>query len=262
MHNAPHHATLSTVAGPAPFPYPFVAEPERTAATRDELVEAHYPQVWHVARSLARRLPSSVEIDDLVGAGALGLMAAADRYQPDRGIAFKTYAEMRIRGAMLDYLRDIDWAPRRLRRAQRSVRAVTGRIEATEGSATDERMAEALGVSVGDYQGLRQSLDNLAVLSFDAISAFECGATWSMPVTTPAEQSPLAEYERAEQRERLALAIEMLSERERQVISMSFVDELSLREIGTIFGVTESRVSQIRSQALRTLRCLLAVTDH
>jgi RNA polymerase sigma factor FliA len=251
MQNAPS-VSMTPAAPPFPFSGEMTTGFGRPALDRDALVESHFQQVWHVARSLARRLPPSVDIEDLVGAGALGLMAAADRYQPERGITFKTYAETRIRGAMLDYLRDLDWAPRRLRRAQRTMRDVAVRIGG-DGAATDEQMAGALGLELGEYQGLRQSLRGLSVMSYDEAA----GDAASLPVASDSEKSPLAEYERVERRERLAAAIEMLSERERQVISLSFVDELSLREIGVVFGVTESRVSQIRTQALRTLRALL-----
>lgn len=242
------HETYSPAAGLPPFD----VEGTRARTHRDDaLVEAHWDQVWHVARSLARRLPPTIDVEDLVGAGSLGLLAAADRFEPGRGITFKTYAESRIRGAMLDYLRQTDWAPRRLRKAQRSLRAAEIRLEG-HGLATDDDLARELGLSLDEYQNLRGAIDTLSLLSYDATPCPETGFAGS--AAAPAERSPLAEYERAEMRERLAAAIDRLPARERQIISLSFVEDLSLKEIGGIFGVTESRVSQIRTQALRLLR--------
>jgi len=223
---------------------------------RDALIEAHLPQVKFIAERLAAKLPPSVDVDDLMGAGMLGLLDAVEKYDPEKGVMFKTYAEMRVRGAMLDSLRDLDWAPRSMRRRAREVEAAYVEAERTRGSATDSDVAAILGVSVREFHTLLGELRGLTITGFNNASDDESGPAELVPADLA--QTPLALYERADVQDRLAGAIDRLPTRERQVVSLYYVEELTMKEIGVVLGVTESRVSQIHTQAVIRLRAWLA----
>lgn len=229
-----------------------------TAQDREALVEAHLPQVKLIADRLAVRLPPSVDRDDLIGAGVLGLLDAASKFDPARGVRFKTYAEMRIRGAMLDSLRDLDWAPRTLRQRARELEAAARRIEQEKGRvAEEEELAAALGLSVAEYRNLLTDLRGLSVTDLDEDDEAASGV-WAQQVLDDPQRAPLAEYERAELRELLAKQIDRLPLRERQVIALYYVEELTMKEVGAVLQLTESRVSQIHTQAMIHLRAALA----
>jgi RNA polymerase sigma factor for flagellar operon FliA len=221
---------------------------------RDALVEAHLPQVRFIAERLLSKLPPSVDRDDLIGAGMLGLLDAVDKYDPARGVQFKTYAELRVRGAMLDSLRDLDWAPRSVRRRAREVEAAYVDFEREHNRpAGEEEIAARLGIPMAEFQTLLGELRNLSVTSLDKEDDDGLGAKLMQAPDTGA-RSPLAECERAEARARLVAAIERLPEREQQVVALYYVEELTMKEIGAVLGVTESRVSQIRTQSVLHLR--------
>ncbi len=225
---------------------------------RDALIEATLPQVKFIADRLAARLPPSVDRDDLYGAGVLGLLDAVEKFDPARGVLFKTYAEMRVRGAMLDSLRMLDWAPRSMRRRAREVEAAFQRIQQERGrAATEEEVAAALGISVHEFQSLMSELRGLSITSLDGDENDESGPSPRM-VSDALAHTPAALFERVESRAKLAEAIDALPERERQVVSLYYVEELTMREIGLVIGVTESRVSQIHTQAVLRLRASLA----
>ncbi len=226
----------------------------QAAPDRDALIEAHLPQVRFIAERLLSKLPASVDRDDLIGAGMLGLLDAVDKYDPTRGVQFKTYAELRVRGAMLDGLRDLDWAPRSVRRRAREVETAYADFEREHNRpAREEDIAARLGIPVAELQTLLGELRTLSVTSLDREDEEGEGAK---PVQVKEEESrsPLANYERAETCARLAAAVERLPERERQVVALYYVEELTMKEIGAVIGVTESRVSQIRTQAVMRLR--------
>lgn len=229
----------------------------RLASDREALIEAHLPQVKFIAERLAAKLPPSVDRDDLIGAGVLGLLDAVDKYDPARGVLFKTYAEMRVRGAMLDSLRGLDWAPRSMRRRAREVEAVYRELERTNGrAAEEEEVRAALGLSVTEFHALLNELRGLTVVGF-AHDDEDDGAGIRQIADDPAND-PLSRYEAAEARNRLICAIEQLPERERQVVSLYYVEELTMKETGAVLGVTESRVSQLHTQAMLRLRAALA----
>ena len=229
-------------------------------ARREELVEAHLSQVKFIAERLAAKLPPSVDLDDLMGAGMLGLLDAVDKFDPNKGVMFRTYAEMRVRGAMLDSLRDLDWAPRSMRRRAREIEAAYAEAERTRGRSTDADVASVLGISVNEFQTLLGQLRGLTVTALDAIEEEENGR--NQPLASDASQTPLAVYERSEARACLADAIDQLPNRERQVIALYYVEELTMKEIGAVLQVTESRVSQIHTQAIIRLRaCLASLRD-
>jgi len=222
---------------------------------REALIESHLPQVKFIADRLAAKLPPWVDLDDLIGAGMLGLLDAVDKYDPLKGVLFKTYAEMRVRGAMLDSLRDLDWAPRSLRRRAREVEAAYLRLEQSRGYATEEDVAAVLGISIAEFQNLLGELRGLTITGLDLGDEDEEGQTKYLP--QDAAHSPLAMFERAEVREFMTAAVERLPQRERQVVALYYVEELTMKEIGATLGVTESRVSQIHTQAVLRLRACL-----
>jgi RNA polymerase sigma factor for flagellar operon FliA len=234
--------------------------PQRRAAAladRNALVEAHLPQVKYIAERLAARLPASVDREDLIGAGVLGLLDAVDKYDPARGVLFKTYAEMRVRGAMLDSLRDLDWAPRSMRQRAREVEAVAREIEQEHGrAAEEEEVAAGLGLTVSEFHHLLNELRGLTITGLDSDDEDEASLQARQIHDDPA-RTPLALYERAEVRDQLAQAIKHLPERERQVVALYYIEELSMKEVGAVLGVTESRVSQIHTQAVVRLRAEL-----
>lgn len=223
---------------------------------RDEMIEAHLPQVKFMAMRLAAKLPPWVELNDLIGAGVLGLLDAVDKYDSTKGVMFKTYAEMRVRGAILDSLRDLDWAPRSMRRRAREVEAAYSQIESTHGRATEEDVAAVLKLSLPEFQRLLQDLRGLTITGLDDTEDDNNGVAHQLPAD-PAP-TPLAMYERAETREYLTGAVDRLSAREREVVALYYVEELTMKEIGAILSVTESRVSQVHTQAVIRLRTALA----
>jgi RNA polymerase sigma factor for flagellar operon FliA len=223
---------------------------------REALIEAHLPQVKFIAERLAAKLPPSVDREDLVGAGVLGLLDAVDKYDPARGVLFKTYAEMRVRGAMLDSLRGLDWAPRSVRRRAREVETAYREIERQQGrAAEDEEVMRHLGLSAAEFHALLNDLRGLSVVGLDSDDEETTASLRQIP-DDPAHD-PLRRYEQAEAREQLAAAIERLPERERQVVAFYYLEELTMKEIGAVLGVTESRVSQLHTQAVLRLRAAL-----
>jgi RNA polymerase sigma factor for flagellar operon FliA len=231
---------------------------EPATETRDRLVLEHVGLVKTLAQRLAQRLPSQVELSDLVSVGVLGLIDAASRYKPTLGVPFDAFARRRVQGAMLDSLRDLDWAPRSLRRLRRDVDAAVAAARRRLGREPQESdIAAEMSLSMADYQ---RAIEQLRTLELGAIrsldSTNEDGLSHFELCIDPGEGAS-AQLERKELREHLAKAIQQLPERERQILSLYFEDELTLAEIGQVIGVGESRVSQLRSLALSRLRTLL-----
>jgi len=223
---------------------------------RDAMIEGHLPQVKFMAMRLAAKLPPWVELNDLVGAGVLGLLDAVDKYDSTKGGMFKTYAEMRVRGAILDSLRDLDWAPRSMRRRAREVEAAYSQVERTRGHANEEDVAAVLKLSLPEFQRLLQDLKGLTITGLDDAEDDNAGMAHQLPADPG--PTPLTTYENMETRQYLTDAIDRLSERERQVVALYYVEELTMKEIGAVLGVTESRVSQVHTQAVVRLRTALA----
>lgn len=229
------------------------------AFDRDALVEAHLPQVKYIADRLAARLPASVDRDDLVGAGLLGLLDAVSKYDPSRGVLFKTYAELRVRGAMLDSLRDLDWAPRSMRRRAREVESTYALIAQERGRpAQEDEVAHALGISLAEFHSLLQDLRGLSVTDFAEGEGEDDQSARANQIPDDRLPSPADAQERSELREHLSAAIDRLPERERQLVALYYVEELTMKEVGAVLGVTESRVSQLHTQAVLRLRSMLS----
>jgi RNA polymerase sigma factor for flagellar operon FliA len=223
---------------------------------RDALVMAHVDLVRSMASRLGRRLPSQVELSELVSVGVLGLIEAANRYQPSLGVPFDAFARRRIHGAMLDALRGLDWVPRSLRKLQRDVDGAMSRLRHTLGREPEaEEIAAALGVSTDDYEA---KLDDLRLADLAAVQAAGTGEESSGLLEVAVDdEGPYRQLERRELRSRLVRALAELPERERQILALSYEEELTLAEIGQVIGVGESRVSQLRTQAVGRLRSMM-----
>ncbi|MCL9667970.1 RNA polymerase sigma factor FliA [Rosenbergiella epipactidis] len=209
--------------------------------------------VRHEALRLQVRLPASVDLDDLIQAGAMGLMNAISRYDAQQGTAFTTYAAQRIRGAMLDELRNLDWAPRRVRRDARNVAAAIAKIEQQSGChATEAEIVSALNISREEYRTILMETNNSQLFSLDTLYEDHSDAADHLFIVTD-DQNPLEALVDQDLRQQIIEAIELLPEREQQVLSLYYQDELNLKEIGAVLGVGESRVSQIHSQAIKRL---------
>ena len=223
----------------------------------DALVMRHAELVKRIAYHMAGRLPPSVEVSDLIQAGMLGLLEASAHYTADRGASFETYAGIRIRGAMLDALRKLDWAPRSVHRKSRAAAAAMREIEAEFGrEARDMEVAERMGVSLDDYHRILQDAASCRLSSLDDSG----DADDESPIARTADDSADPFRDTADQDFRKALvhAIEELPEREKLVMSLYYDDELNLKEIGAVLKVTESRVCQLHGQALVRLKARLA----
>ena len=213
----------------------------------DELVERHAGLVKRIAYHLAGRLPASVEVDDLIQAGMIGLLEAAANFSSDRGASFETYAGIRIRGAMIDALRQLDWAPRSVHRKARDVAEAMRAIEVKHGrAAEDSEVAAQLGITLQEYHEIVQDAASCQLSSLDEVAGVD-----DIP---GADLDPLLLAEGGALRTSVAEAIAALPERERLVMSLYYDDELNLKEIGTVLGVSESRVCQLHGQALVRLR--------
>ncbi len=222
----------------------------------DDLVAKYAPLVKRIAYHLISRLPPSVLPDDLIQAGMIGLLEAARNYNSDQGASFETYAGIRIRGAMLDEIRKNDWAPRSVHRKARMVAEVVREIENRTGrDARDHEIADSLGLSLDEYHHLLQDANGHKVFSYDDLGvdddSMSCGLSESLP-------EPLEGLQREDFKRNLSQAIASLPERERLVMSLYYDKELNLREIGAVIGVSESRVSQIHSQAVIRLQARMS----
>ncbi len=221
----------------------------------DALVVRHAELVKRIAYHLAGRLPASVEVSDLIQAGMLGLLEAASNYTADRGASFETYAGIRIRGAMLDALRKLDWAPRSVHRKARAAAAAVRELEAEFGrEARDSEIAERMGVSLEDYHRIAQDAASCRVTSLDDSNGDEESLLGRVE---DEGADPFLDATEEGFRGALAGAIKELPERERLVMSMYYDDELNLKEIGAVLKVTESRVCQLHGQALVRLKARL-----
>lgn len=220
--------------------------------SQSELVEDYAPLVKRIAYHLMTRLPPTVQVDDLIQSGMIGLLEAARNYDASQGASFETYAGIRIRGAMLDEIRKGDWAPRSLHRKVRAITKAVGELEAEHGrDARDAEVAERVGMTLNDYYQTLQDASGYRVFSFEDLPAGEEGMTESLTQKIP---EPLDNVEQDYFKEALADAIAGLPERERLVMSLYYKEELNLRETGEVLGVSESRVCQIHSQALIRLK--------
>lgn len=224
---------------------------------KHSLWQRYVPLVRHEALRLQVRLPASVELDDLLQAGGIGLLNAVERYDALQGTAFTTYAVQRIRGAMLDELRSRDWVPRSVRRNARSVAQTIAQLEQELGrNATETEVAARLNVSLESYRQMLLDTNNSQLFSYDEWHE-ENGDGIELLAQEQQQDNPLQALLESNLRERVMAAIEKMPVREQQVLTLYYQEELNLKEIGAVLEVGESRVSQLHSQAIKRLRAKL-----
>lgn len=225
---------------------------------RQRLLGENLPEVRYIARRIHDRLPSHVPFDDLVHAGILGLIDAVDKFDPTRNVQLKSYARFRIRGAILDSLRQMDWSPRNLRRQARRIEEAHRDLGAEFGRApTEAEIAVKLGMQLSEFQQVLGDLRGLDLGSLQGSSEDGSGEGESAPIAQRAEEDPFQLTLRAEVRSLLAQAINELDEKEQQVLGLYYLEELTMKEVGAILDIGESRVSQIHTAALIRLRSRL-----
>lgn len=221
---------------------------------REQLVQRFVPLVKRIAYHLMARLPASVQFEDIVQNGMIGLLDAMDRYEEGFGAQFETYATQRVRGAMLDGLRETDWLPRQLRREMRRIEAAVNQLEHAHGRAPSEKeLAEALGMPLAEYQKVLGEARGHKLLYLEDFKS-EGDEDFLERHFVDDEANPLRQLEDRNLREVLVQAIGNLPEREKLMMALYYEEELNLREIGEVMGVTESRVCQLHSQAIARLR--------
>jgi len=227
---------------------------------RERLLLEQLPQVRYIARRIHERLPRHVPFEDLVHAGVIGLIDALHKFDRSKLVQFGSYAKFRIRGAILDSLREMDWSPRDLRRKARQLEDTHHRLCAELGRHPNEQeLAAGMGLDLSGLQSLLGEIDGLEVGSLRVVSPRDGGEEDLCEYLPNApEDTPLLECLRSEMKELLARAIEELPEKERQVLALYYFEELTMKEVGVVLGVGESRVSQIHSVAVIRLRARLA----
>jgi RNA polymerase sigma factor for flagellar operon FliA len=226
-------------------------------AERQRLLTENLPEVRYIARRIHDRLPSHVPFDDLVHAGILGLIDAVDKFDPRKNVQLKSYARFRIRGAILDSLRQMDWSPRNLRRQARRIEDAIRELTVELGHAPSEpEIAAKLDLPLQDFQHLLGELRSLDIGSLQAQYEIT-GDEPASAVSTRPDEDPFHLTLRAELRVLLAGAIEELDAKERQVLGLYYLEELTMKEVGLVMGIGESRVSQIHTAALIRLRTRL-----
>ena len=231
--------------------------PENT----DQIVQEFSPMIKYVANRIALRLPPHIEVDDLVSVGAIGLMDAIEKYDPTRGAKFKTYAEFRVRGSILDELRSLDWVPRSVRQKASKLDAVANTLQSKLGRPPeDEEMAEEMGVTLDELFNTINETRNMPLLSLDDLGIPSASGDKQSLLDTlegKGDVDPQTQLRLSELKSLIASAIDSLPEKERLMVSLYYYEELTMKEIGEVLGITESRISQIHSKAVYRLRTKL-----
>ncbi len=235
-----------------------------TQEDRDQLIVYYAPLVKFVASRIAAGLPQNVDQADLVSYGMFGLIDAITKFDPGLGFKFETYAIARIKGAVLDELRSIDWVPRSVRAKAKSVeRAMTKLESQLHRSPSDEEIAEELDLSMTQLTTLYNQISSLGIVALDDMLSFGGGDNVTLGDTlADRREGPGGVYERVEMRQMLAEAINKMSEREKIVLTLYYYENLTLNEIGNVLGVTESRVCQIHTKAVLHLRSRLTAAER
>ncbi|MBF0164317.1 MAG: FliA/WhiG family RNA polymerase sigma factor [Magnetococcales bacterium] len=225
--------------------------------SRDEVILKYAPIVKYVASRISMKLPQSVEIDDLVQVGILGLIDAVSKFDPHRGIKFQTYAEFRVRGAILDELRSMDWVPRAVRQTAAQIQETYLLLEGQMGkSVEDQEVAAHLGLSLDEFYRSLDAVRGIAILSFDDLRPSLDEEEWDVleMLADPEIIDPVESIGLQQLRLALSEAISALPEKERLVVTLYYFEELTMSEIGEVLGLTESRISQLHSKAALRMR--------
>lgn len=225
--------------------------------TKDEIIVEYAPLIRYIAQKIAARLPSNIELDDLISCGVIGLMDAIDKFDPSRDNKFKTYAEFRIRGAILDELRAQDWVPRSVREKAKLVERAYQKLEGELGRpATDDEMCKELNCSQEEFHDLLNKAKSVSLLNIDDSASFNRGDKKLMMglLENRRSSNPFAAVNYKKSRERIKEGIKSLPEKQRLVLSLYYYEDLNLKEIGQVLDVTESRVSQLHTQAIIKLK--------
>jgi RNA polymerase sigma factor FliA len=229
---------------------------------RDRLILTYAPLVKYVAGRLGSGLPAHVDDDDLVSYGLLGLIGAIERFDPDRDIKFETYAIARIKGSIIDELRALDWVPRSVRSRAREIERAIADLESRLGRApTDEEISTKLGITEEELNESLSEIGRTSIAALDELWTVSAGGDQIALIDTIEDEqgpNPQSALDETEMREAIAEAISRLPEREKLVVTLYYYEELTLREIGEVLGVTESRVSQLHTKAILRLKARLA----
>lgn len=234
-------------------------EPSKLQRTEEEfqaIVLQQMPQVRYIARRIHEHLPQHIPFEDLVNAGIVGLIDALNKFDSEKNVKFASYAKFRIRGAILDSLREMDWSPRDLRRKSRQIDSVMQKLQTEMGRAVSEpELAKAMGLSLKELHQLLNEIRGLEVTSLPVESNADGQETdLEQNIAGPPDEDPLTLCMAGESRERLEKAIAKLPEREQQVLMLYYQQELTMREVGELMGIGESRVPQIHTLAVKHLR--------
>jgi RNA polymerase sigma factor for flagellar operon FliA len=224
---------------------------------RDRLIEKYAPMIKHLALRIAMRLPSHIELEDLINSGVIGLMDAIEKFDPEKGVRFETYAEFRIRGAILDELRAQDWVSRSVRQKANQLSRAYAELEQKLGrSATDEEVMKELGLEREAFYKLVDRVRSISLINWDEITGREKldGTTGEVPSDFWKGTDPFRDLNIRRVRQVLQNAIEVLPEKERIVVSLYYYADLNMKEIGEVLDITESRISQIHTKAVLRLR--------
>lgn len=230
------------------------------AKTKDEIIIEYAPLIKFIAQKIASRLPSNIELDDLISCGVIGLMDAIQKFDPTRDNKFKTYAEFRVRGAILDELRAQDWVPRSIREKSKLVERTYAKLESELGRpATDEEMCKELNINQEEFHDLLNKSKSVSLLNIDDSTTFNRGDKKLMAGLLEDDRlsNPFTAVSYKDLREKIKQGIMSLPEKQRLVLSLYYYEDLNLKEIGQVLDVTESRVSQLHTQAILKLKSKL-----
>ncbi len=232
------------------------------APLKEQLVLEHTPLIRYIVNRIAVRLPSHIDLDDLHNTGVIGLMDAIEKYDPEKNCKFKTYAEFRIKGAILDQLRSLDWVPRSVRQKSRRLERAYGEVEQRLGrSASEEEVADSLGLQIDKFHELLNQVRGISLVNLEEIRGNsqdgDRPGNFADIVEDIHSENPFATFRIHETKGLIADTISTLPEKERLVITLYYYEDLNMKEIGNILGITESRVCQIHTKSVLRLRSKL-----
>jgi RNA polymerase sigma factor for flagellar operon FliA len=235
---------------------------ELSPAQRERIVLEHTPLIRYIVNRIAVRLPSHIDLDDLHNTGVIGLMDAIEKYDPDKNCKFKTYAEFRIKGAILDQLRSLDWVPRSVRQKSRRLERAYGEVEQRLGrSANQDEVADSLGIQIDKFHELLNQVRGISLVNLEEIRNnapdTDRNGGFGDVLEDVKSENPFASLKLSEMKHVIADTIGTLPEKERLVVSLYYYEDLNMKEIGNILGITESRVCQIHTKSVLRLRSKL-----